>query len=893
MRGTSEFALIAALLFFGAGVPGSASSQGAISRLVLSDGWALQSSCKISASGAEISSPGFATAGWHRVSVPSTVLAALVADDTYPDPYSGDNLRSIPGEAYSTDNNFVLQDMPADSPFRCSWWYRLEFTPPLAKNGGYATLHFDGINNRANIWLNGKKIADAADVAGADRTYDFDTAGGIEFGGPNVLAVEVFAPTPQDFGINWVDWNPAPPDKDMGLWRTVYIDCGGAVAIRHPYVATHFPSASLDVAELTVGTELHNSSAQSVSGLLTGDIEGVSFRQKVTLAAHESRSVHFAPEPFTQLRLHHPKLWWPAQMGEPALQELHLRFTVDGVPSDEQAVRFGIREITSSLDEHGHRLFRINGKRILIRGGGWAPDMLLRESPQRVRTEFRYIRDLNLNTLRLEGKLESEEFYDLADQKGVLIMPGWSCCDLWQDGPKWTPAQLQIATESLRSQILRLRNHPSVLVWLNGSDEGPPPNVESAYIGVLKDGDWSNPVLFSAAEEPSEITGVTGVKMTGPYDYVPPDFWLTDDGGNGGAAGFNTETSPGAAIPPRNSLEKMLGAGHIQLGDPAWAFHTAQGTFSKLDHFNESMNAVYGAPSDLDDYERKAQTMAYDSERAMFEAYSRRKYTATTGIIQWMLNNAWPSAFWHLYDYYLQPAGGYFGAKKALEPLHVMYSYDDRSVAVLNSTYVEAAGLKVAASVYDAALKQVFSWSGRIDLKPDSATRATVIPESALSNDSPVHYVRLTLTKPDGGVASTNFYWLSSKRNVFDWSKASFRYTPVSNYEDLKALLALQIVHLRATYGAKSGPEGPLVTVQLSNPSSDLAFQIAVGVRRQSEDSQVLPVLWSDNYFELLPGESREITAHYLSPDTLKAPSEIVVTGWNISQLTIPIRRSQ
>jgi exo-1,4-beta-D-glucosaminidase len=815
------------------------------------------------------------------------VLAALVADGTYPDPYFGENLRSIPGESYSTDDNFVLQQMPLDSPFRCSWWYRTEFSLPPTQKGRRTALYFDGINNRANIWLNGRKIANATDVAGADRTYELDISGTVRDDARNALAIEVFAQTPNDFGINWIDWNPAPPDKDMGLWRDVYVASSGPVAIRYPLVVTHLTSSG--VADLTVEAQLRNMTAQGASGAIAGDIDGIAFQQAVSMAGNESRTVRFTPEQFPQLRLNNPNLWWPAQMGEPALHDLHLRFEIGGAISDEQTIRFGIREVTSSLDEHGNRLFRINGKKIFIRGAGWAPDMLLRESPDRLQAEFRYIRDLNLNAIRLEGKLESDDFYDLADRQGVLVMPGWSCCDLWQDWAKWTPAQTQIAMESLRSRALRLRAHASVLAWLNGSDAGPPPNVESAYLSLLKEVDWPNPVLFSAAEEPSEISGPTGVKMTGPYDYVPPDFWLADDGSNGGAAGFNMETGPGPSIPPKSSLEKMLGATHLQLGDPAWKFHTAQGTYSKLDHFNEAMSAIYGPPTDLDDYERKAQAMAYDSERAMFEAYSRNKYSSATGIIQWMLNNAWPSLFWHLYDYYLQPAGGYFGAKKALEPLHVQYSYDDGSVVVVNSTYADAPNLKVSARVYDDAMHQVFSQETHTDVSADSVDRALTIPESALAVDSPIHFVELTLTRPDGQIASANFYWLSSQRNVFDWSKASFRYTPVSSYEDLKWLLRLQTVHLSAFYGAKSAQNGPTVEVQLHNPTSNLAFQIRLEIRTEDKDLEVLPAVWSDNYFELLPGESRDISASTVFPAPLDR-TELVISGWNISELTIPIK---
>ena len=237
------------------------SPEEANSKLPLHSGWMLQSSCRMTATGGPISTRGFDTDGWHATTVPSTVVAALVADKTFRDPYFGENLRSIPGASYPIGDNFALLPMPKDSPFRCSWWYRTEFQLPESYAGRHIWLNFGGINNRANIWVNGHKIAGAQDVAGAYRTYEFDITSRLNRDGSNVLAVETIAQTEKDLGINWVDWNPAPPDKDMGLWREVYVRATGPVTIRHPQVVTHFPGGFLDRADLTVEAEVGNAGA--------------------------------------------------------------------------------------------------------------------------------------------------------------------------------------------------------------------------------------------------------------------------------------------------------------------------------------------------------------------------------------------------------------------------------------------------------------------------------------------------------------------------------------------------------------------------------------------------------------------------------------------------------
>jgi exo-1,4-beta-D-glucosaminidase len=597
----------------------------------LRDGWRLQSACALKADSTAIASSNFPVDSWLPTSVPSTVLAAQAADQKIPDPDFGLNLRNLPGTSYPIGRNFANLPMPPDSPYRCGWWYRTEFTaPPAGIRDQRAWLHFGGINYRGEVWVNGRRIADASTVAGAYRTYDFDVTDVLK-PGVNVLAVETFAPTEKDLGINWVDWNPCPPDKDMGLWGEVNLVTTGAVTLRSPMVVTHFPEGSLTTADLTVYAELHNAAAHPVSGVVQGSAAGVRFEQPVELAAHEDKTVVFTPEKFPALRVQNPKLWWPYQMGEPHLERLELTFVDHGVKTDEQSIQFGIREVTSELTAAGDRLFRVNRKPILVRGAGWSQDMLLRSDEKRLRDQIRMVRDMNLNTIRLEGKLETEDFFQLADQQGILVMLGWCCCDHWEDWKTWTPADLTIATASLRSQLLRLRSHASLLVWLNGSDNAPPANVESAYLQVESDIHWPNPTLSAASTTNTVPGGPSGVKMSGPYDYVAPSYWYVDRH-NGGAFGFNTETSPGPAIPSLASREKFLPDPNAWPPTPTWSFHYGGGEFTNLKVMDEAMEAVYAKPHSAADYERIAQTMEYDSERAMFEAYGKNKYVST-GVI--------------------------------------------------------------------------------------------------------------------------------------------------------------------------------------------------------------------------------------------------------------------
>ncbi len=845
------------------------------SRFLLHQNWEIQSSCEVKADGQAISQTTFHPVGWHHAEVPTTVVAALVADKTYPDPNYGMNLKKFPGMDYSSATFFANQSMPDDSPFRCSWWFRTEFTLPAAFTSSAAWLHFDAINYRANIWLNGKKIADSQDAAGTYRIFEFEVSKNLASGKPNALAVEVFAPDKNDLGMTWVDWNPTPPDKDMGLWKDVYLTASRAVALRHPFVASKLSPDYKD-ASLTLSAEIKNVSDQPVTAMLKVRIEQITVEQKVELGPGESKTASFNADQYPQLQLSHPRLWWPYQMGTPAMYTASFQIDTGGRASDSSDVHFGIREVTSQLNDKGYRQFSINGRKVLIRGAAWAPDMLLRSSPEKFAAAMEYTRDMGLNAIRLEGRMERDEFFDIADRMGILIMPGWTCCDMWERWKEWTPDTMKIAGASLADQLSRLRNHPSVFVWLYGSDNPPPPNVETMYLQILKDENWPNPSVSSASEQPTTVTGASGVKMTGPYDYVPPNYWLTDTQA-GGAYGFNTETGPGPAIPPLESLRRFIPADHLWPIDEYWNYHAGGERFTTIDKFINGMNQRYGQASGLEDFLRKSQAMNYEAQRAMFEAYGRNKYSAT-GVIQWMLNNAWPSLIWHLYDYYLEPAGGYFGTKKACEMLHVQYSYDNNSVAVVNGYDHDVKGVKVRATIYDLASMKKASPETTVDVPADSSLKALDLP--AVEGLSTTYFLKLAMLDDQGKLLGDNFYWLSTKPDVLDWTKKEDTlYTPQSAYADLTGLNNLAPASvLTQTRMSSDG----VVHVMISNPDKHLAFMVHLRATNSRGDD-IAPIFWNDNYVSLLPGEKRELTARFSDRAAGSERVMIAVDGWNVA----------
>jgi len=316
----------------------------------------------------------------------------------------------------------------------------------------------------------------------------------------------------------------------------------------------------------------------------------------------------------------------------------------------------------------------------------------------------------------------------------------------------------------------------------------------------------------------------------------------------------------------------MLPAEHLWPPDTWWEYHAGGGPFHDLKVFTDALDARYGAASSVEEYARKSQMMAYETHRAMFEAFGRNKYTST-GVIQWMLNNAWPSMIWHLYDWYLRPGGSYFGAKKACEPLHVQFSYDDRSIVIVNSYYKPFADLSVTANVYNLDMSSKFSKSMKVSVDPDSSTRVFTLPD--IDGLSSTYFVNLKLEQADGSEVSRNFYWLSTAPETLDFEKSTWYLTPTQSYANFQALNTLPAAQLSVSSQDSTG--STIVTV--TNKGKSLAFGVHLKLNKGNDE--VLPILWEDNYFALMPGETRKITATYNPKDIGVRAPVIEVEAWN------------
>jgi exo-1,4-beta-D-glucosaminidase len=585
-------------------------------------------------------------------------------------------------------------------------------------------------------------------------------------------------------------------------------------------------------------------------------------------------------------------------MGAHPLYTLEMTADVDGVTSDRAGATFGIRSVSSHLTPQGYTQFVINGKPVLIRGGGWAPDMFLRDDPKRMETEFGYVENLGLNTIRSEGKLENAYFYDLADRGGIMILAGWECCDKWESwaktgGQPWDASDVKVAQASMASEARLLRNHPSVIGFLIGSDNAPPAAISKMYVDTLHAEDWPLPIIAAAVDGATAETGPSGMKMTGPYSWIPPAYWYGDK--LGGAFGFDSEVSAGASIPLLDDLNRMLSPQELEA---LWKYPQARqyhasaawSVFATIEPFDTALARRYGPPKSLEDFVEKSQLDNYDNVRAQFEAFNAHMDAAkpSTGVIYWMLNNAWPSLHWHLYDYFLNPAGAYFGAKLANEPVHIQYSYDTRAIILVNHTLAREHGLRASIRVRNLDGSVVHEQRLKdIDLAGNGTRQLAMLP--ALKALSRTYFIELELASADGNPISRNVYWLSTQTDELDWAQSTWYLTPVTQFADLTPLQSLPTAtaKVRATMRHEGAEDIATVILTVPPSSKTVALFQHVSIKQSKGGEPMLPILWSDNDVTLWPGESLTLKAHFAAP-TASTPV-IEVSGWNVPTVSVPV----
>lgn len=824
----------------------------------INEEWMIFSSASVTADGALITSSDFDGTTGYPVTLPATVMHGLMQNELFPDIFA-------PG---------VLEEMDR-KPYQVPWWYRRELQIDALGKGDFYRLTFEGINYKANIWLNGSLIASADTLQGSYGIWDVDITRHLKRGA-NLLAVEVIPPVfGVDVSMGFVDWNPTPPDQLMGLWRGVMLSHTGPVSMSHSNVVTTVDKMTLQRAEVTFSTELTNNTGKPQHATLTAAFNGVTLTQQVLLEPYETRELFFKPSDHDELQLSNPELWWPNNMGDQPLYEVTLTATVGEQESDNEWFRFGIREIEDYWNEAGYRGFMVNGQKVMLRSAGWVDDIFLGDSDEKVKAMVKYAKHMNLNSLRLEGFWgRNRTILEMADECGLLLMHGWSAHWEW-DSYNGIPHDeyvsirgeeaMKIHTRNYRDQVLRLRRHPSVAIWTYGSDKLPRPELEVMLNKMMAGVDTTRPILSycggamlmgSSDPRQSTISGPTGVKMEGPYDWVPPVYWYTDKH-YGGAFGFNTEVGPGPQIPPLSSIKKMIPEDHLWPVDSVWLYYSGRNQFENLDRFLGAFHSRYGKSNNLEEFLMKNQVSNYEAIRPMFEAFAVNKFHST-GVVQWMYNSAWPTLYWQLFDYYLMPNGAFYGTKKGSAPLLPVYNYGDGAI-YLNNDFLEAAnGLSLQVRVYDLHSKLLFETTKEWDAAPNSAAKVMDLPLP--EGITTTYFLDLRLMDADDRLIENNFYWLSTKQDIPDFEQTTWYWTPNKQHADLSGLNEMPPAEVTFNYTIDEADDEVHFAVEAHNPTDKIAFFLEFMLLDATTNEPLLPVFWSDNYISLLPGERRTLT---------------------------------
>lgn len=873
----------------------------------LTGGWQLMESDVVAAADHGIFSPDFNPAEWYNAVVPGTVLTTLVQQGVYPDPYYGTNNMEIP-------ENLCRKD----------WWYRSELhLDPAQLSARSLELVFEGINYRADVWLNGVRLGS---IMGAFIRGSFDIKD--LAGEDNVLAVHIYPPFnpgipheqssvsgrgpnggqlcldgPTFISSEGWDWVPGVRDRNIGIWQDVLILTSGAVSIVDPQVITDLPLPSLDHADITVETELRNCTDADRDVTLVAELCGVRAEKRVTVPAGAIGKYRLSVDELPQLRIADPELWWPNGYGAQKLHTLKLSCIDGAETSDSREVRFGIREYSYELtvdtptrkavridynptalrgntDIFNNRMLRdmgdgvsipslregvdeslldciaddgmspylvirCNGVRIFCKGGNWGMDDMMKYcSREHLEPYLKLHKEAGFTMVRnWTGESTEEVFYELCDEYGMLV---WNDFWLSTEGYNLDPNDESLFMNNATDVVRRFRNHPSIAIWCPRNEGYATESLEKMICAMLSREDGTRHYHPNSR--------YCNLRPSGPWHYFEDaSLYFSRQ-----AKGFNTEQgSP--SVPTARSMRRFLSDEDQWPISEAWHYHDLH---PETKGYVAAVSALYGEATDLDDFCRKAQMINYDSYRAMFESWNSRLWNNTSGMLLWMSHPAWPSVEWQCYSWDCETFGSWFGCKKACEPLHIQLNLDDDTVCAVNATMKDETDLAATVSCYSLEGKLLYRRSEKISLLP--ANSATSVFRADLPQLSGNHMVRMTLTKGRQTVSINDYFRKGSDSS------------------DFRALNGLGTATLKISSLKNLGKDDDGCTVlglTVTNTSRCMAVAVKLDLLDAADGSQILPAVFSDGYFNLLPGQKRQLTVKYAGERNVS----FFVEGYNLN----------
>ncbi|CAN7341526.1 glycosyl hydrolase 2 galactose-binding domain-containing protein [Caulobacter sp. LjRoot300] len=881
--------------------------------------WSLAEAPKVGDAPTALSKPGYDAKAWYAATVPGTVLTTLVDRGVYPNPDYGLNNTAIPESLNKQDywyrSEFVA---PAGQEGRHQQlvFKGINYAAEVWLNGEKLG-DLKGAFIRGQFDVTGKLkpgVANAIAVKVSPPPHpglaheESLTAGVGENGGMQALDGPTFIASE-----GW-DWIPSVRDRNTGLWQDVVLRSTGPVRIGDSHVVTTLPKADNSVAEVEIAVPVENLTDVPIQATVRAAFDTVAVEKTVTVAPGRSQVV-FTPADFPQLSIRNPKLWWPNGYGAQALYGLRLLASVDGKVSDQKDSRIGLRQMTyelSLMDTHGelrrvevdyakarqlgqditdgshegvrkvtdgwatsltkvgetspavrdvpdtgltpYLVIKVNGVKIAARGGNWGTDdWRKRVSRERLEPYFRLHKDAHLNIIRnWVGQNTEDVFYDLADEYGLLVLNDfWASTQDFQLEPQDVPLFLKNAADV----ISRYRNHPSIALWFGRNEGVPQPILNEGLEALVHDLDGTRWYTGSSNR--------VNLQNSGPYNYREPETYFTEH-----AKGFSVEVGT-PSFPTLEAFEAAVPAPDRWPISDVWAYHDWHATGNGATKtFLDAMAAKLGPAVSLEDFERKAQLMNYETHRAIFEGMNQELWTQSSGRLLWMTQPAWPSSMWQILSHDYDTHAAYYGTQKAAETVHAQMGLADHRLAVVNNGLAPIFDATLRARVMGLDGKPLADQTWRIDAPANgTALGETLDLSGPLAQGAVV--VRLDLTAADGAPLSSNLYWVAKD----------------AQGERKLSAMANQPVSITAS-DAKAGEE-MVVTVTLANTGSAPALNGKLTLV-DAKGARILPAYYADNYVSLLPGERRTVEIRY--PGQARPGAKVELRGWNVTAAKTEVR---
>jgi mannosylglycoprotein endo-beta-mannosidase len=839
--------------------------------------------------GGAISSPDFATGGWQKAVVPGTVLNSLVANGVYPEPY------------YGVNNQLTQKRIPDISETGAAfytYWFRTTFHVPKSFENRRVWLQFDGINYKAELWLNGRKLGD---MAGMFYRGLFDVTALARIGQENALAVLVHPIDPPNGFRQRVDtkgnaknenrngadgtigayvtmlmtcgWDftfkDGVRDRNTGIWRDIKLYATGPVLLRNAFVKSELPLPELTSSRETITVEVRNATGEPQDGVLKAVVAETSMtiQQSLTLQPHETRVVRLTPGAFPDLVFRKPRIWWPFNKGDQPLYHLQLSFEQRGGVSDTLKTRFGIRDIRSDQNTPDKsRVFYVNGKRYFVTGSNWIPEAMCRTSLERTRAELLYTRQSGVTFLRLWGGgiTESDEFFDLCDELGILV---W--IEFWASGDTVVAKDTELFRDNVKDTVKRIRNHPSLAYYVSANER----NARS----IIPINDILDDLDGTRGYQPGSETD--GVHDGSPYGTCNPMWYYEDTGSDRGTrlSGFNPEYGT-PILPTIDALREMMDEKDLwPINKPVWWYLDGDGFHGMTGLYDQAVRQ-YGPSASIEEYSWKAQMFGSLAYKSLWECWNAQRFEYgerfSTGVLFWYHNSPNRQTCGRLWDWSLEPTAALYASQSAHEPLHIQYDFLKNTVCVNNEMNKAFPGLTATLRILNLDMKEVYRKAVTVDVPADRFVK-DVLRVDLPKNLTAVYFLKFTLADASGKVLSENFYWSSDK----PYQRGRTLTGPL--FQGMAALNGLPKATVQAEVSHSQVDGQNIEQVTVRNPSPALAFMVWLRLQDAATGKPVRPAFYGDNFFSLLPGESRTIRIVY--SEKVSKP-RLIVDGWNVSR---------